>query len=112
MTLLGYSKCPRCGYHAFDGVECFDCGYRARSRQIEDGAHTAPEERPVTHRVPPDAIWGHDKRNFQARALCGELVNDIREDAMGHEPTCEACRQAEADDDLVTALLEAREGIR
>jgi hypothetical protein len=35
---MSYSKCPRCGYHAFDGVECFDCGYRARSRQIEDGA--------------------------------------------------------------------------
>jgi len=21
-------RCPRCGYHAFNGVECFDCGYR------------------------------------------------------------------------------------
>lgn len=22
------SKCPVCGYHAFNGQECFDCGYR------------------------------------------------------------------------------------
>jgi ribosomal protein L32 len=26
----GYSKCPRCGYWAFDGVQCWDCGYRER----------------------------------------------------------------------------------
>jgi len=25
------SKCPRCGYHAFNGYECFDCGYRVNS---------------------------------------------------------------------------------
>jgi len=23
-----HSKCPICGYHAFNGEECFDCGYR------------------------------------------------------------------------------------
>lgn len=23
-----YSKCPVCGYYAFNGEECFDCGYR------------------------------------------------------------------------------------
>jgi len=28
-VLRALGKCPRCGYHAFDGVECFDCGYRA-----------------------------------------------------------------------------------
>jgi hypothetical protein len=22
------SRCPRCGYYAYDGEECFDCGYR------------------------------------------------------------------------------------
>lgn len=26
-----YSKCPACGYFAFNGVECFDCGYRAET---------------------------------------------------------------------------------
>lgn len=26
---LNYSKCPVCGYWAFNGVECFDCGYRS-----------------------------------------------------------------------------------
>lgn len=26
------SKCPSCGYWAFNGVECFDCGYRRRRR--------------------------------------------------------------------------------
>src|SRR3990172_2039381 len=33
------SKCPRCGYYAFDGYECFDCGFRPsgmRSRFDED----------------------------------------------------------------------------
>jgi len=23
-----HSKCPVCGFHAFNGEECFDCGYR------------------------------------------------------------------------------------
>lgn len=23
-----YARCPRCGYRAFDGYECFYCGYR------------------------------------------------------------------------------------
>ena len=23
-----YSKCPVCGYWAFNGYECFDCGFR------------------------------------------------------------------------------------
>jgi len=22
------SKCPVCGYYAYNGFECFDCGYR------------------------------------------------------------------------------------
>lgn len=22
-------RCPACGYWAFNGIECFDCGYRA-----------------------------------------------------------------------------------
>ena len=26
-----YSRCPRCGYWAFNGYECFDCGYRVKS---------------------------------------------------------------------------------
>lgn len=21
------SRCPSCGYYAFNGIECFDCGY-------------------------------------------------------------------------------------
>lgn len=25
---VAYSKCPACGYYAFNGYECFDCGYR------------------------------------------------------------------------------------
>ena len=24
----GLYKCPMCGYFAFDGAECFDCGFR------------------------------------------------------------------------------------
>lgn len=27
----GYAKCPRCGYYAFDGEECHDCGYNGSS---------------------------------------------------------------------------------
>jgi ribosomal protein L32 len=27
-NLFALSKCPNCGYHAFNGEECFDCGYR------------------------------------------------------------------------------------
>lgn len=23
-----YYRCPACGYYAFNGIECFDCGYR------------------------------------------------------------------------------------
>jgi hypothetical protein len=23
-------RCPSCGYHAFNGVECFDCGYKPK----------------------------------------------------------------------------------
>jgi hypothetical protein len=26
------SRCPRCGYWAFDGAECYDCGYRPGAR--------------------------------------------------------------------------------
>lgn len=25
--IWNYMKCPRCGYYAFDGSECMDCGY-------------------------------------------------------------------------------------
>ena len=28
-------KCPACGYYAFNGIECFDCGYRCRGRTKE-----------------------------------------------------------------------------
>lgn len=31
----GFSKCPCCGYYAFNGRECFDCGYRVK-RDDED----------------------------------------------------------------------------
>jgi len=24
----GLYRCPACGYYAFNGIECFDCGYR------------------------------------------------------------------------------------
>lgn len=27
-VVFGYSKCPVCGYWAFNGYECFDCGYK------------------------------------------------------------------------------------
>ena len=27
-VIFSLSKCPACGYYAFNGVECFDCGYR------------------------------------------------------------------------------------
>jgi len=23
-------RCPACGYYAFNGIECFDCGYRVQ----------------------------------------------------------------------------------
>jgi hypothetical protein len=26
--VCGYYRCPACGYWAFNGIECFDCGYR------------------------------------------------------------------------------------
>ena len=28
------SKCPCCGYWAFNGRECFDCGYRPNGRVL------------------------------------------------------------------------------
>jgi hypothetical protein len=28
--VLRHSKCPRCGYYAYDGYECLDCGYPKR----------------------------------------------------------------------------------
>lgn len=31
---MSHSKCPACGYYAFNGVECFDCGYRPRRKRI------------------------------------------------------------------------------
>ena len=27
------SRCPACGYWAFDGIECHDCGYRPRRKR-------------------------------------------------------------------------------
>lgn len=27
MKNLKLYKCPRCGYYAFNGSECYDCGY-------------------------------------------------------------------------------------
>ena len=26
--LCSLLRCPACGYWAFNGIECFDCGYR------------------------------------------------------------------------------------
>jgi hypothetical protein len=34
--LSGLSRCPCCGYYAFNGVECFDCGYRGCSISRND----------------------------------------------------------------------------
>jgi len=28
VIFANYNKCPACGYWAFNGYECFDCGYR------------------------------------------------------------------------------------
>jgi ribosomal protein L32 len=28
MINIKLSKCPVCGYYAFNGIECFDCGYK------------------------------------------------------------------------------------
>lgn len=25
--IIGYYCCPACGYYAFDGTQCWDCGY-------------------------------------------------------------------------------------
>ena len=30
LIMYNYSKCPVCGYWAFNGYECFDCGYKKR----------------------------------------------------------------------------------
>lgn len=27
LIIVGLFRCPACGYFAFDGTECFDCGY-------------------------------------------------------------------------------------
>jgi len=27
--IKGLWRCPACGYWAFNGIECFDCGYRS-----------------------------------------------------------------------------------
>jgi ribosomal protein L32 len=38
--LSGLSRCPCCGYYAFNGVECFDCGYSIRSGSLyRDGGY-------------------------------------------------------------------------
>jgi rRNA maturation protein Nop10 len=29
VVYVGLYRCPACGYYAFNGIECFDCGYRA-----------------------------------------------------------------------------------
>ena len=28
LMMIGYYKCPNCGYWAYDGYQCFDCGYK------------------------------------------------------------------------------------
>lgn len=28
IIIFNLSQCPACGYWAFNGIECFDCGYR------------------------------------------------------------------------------------
>ena len=28
IVIVCYYRCPACGYWAFNGIECFDCGYR------------------------------------------------------------------------------------
>ncbi len=33
---LSYSQCPVCGYWAFNGVECFDCGYARAVLKLSD----------------------------------------------------------------------------
>lgn len=54
-------KCPICGYWAFNGQECFDCGYRPggsadcttgmQSRGVQDHSKASPEG--PTYRVTP-----------------------------------------------------------
>jgi ribosomal protein L32 len=39
------SKCPSCGYFAFDGEACFDCGWRPRP-SVYPGPIYAPWEAP------------------------------------------------------------------
>lgn len=29
----GLIQCPACGYWAFNGIECFDCGYRSQGNK-------------------------------------------------------------------------------
>lgn len=29
LWLAGLYQCPACGYYAFNGIECYDCGYRS-----------------------------------------------------------------------------------
>ena len=41
---MGYSRCPRCGYWAFDGYECHDCGYRTG----RDACHQTETEHTTT----------------------------------------------------------------
>lgn len=31
---MKYDRCPVCGYYAFDGYECRDCGYTRRDGQF------------------------------------------------------------------------------
>lgn len=37
----GYNKCPSCGYWAFDGTECHDCGY-TKQREGDQAIITWP----------------------------------------------------------------------
>jgi len=30
ILIVSYGRCPACGYFGFNGVECFDCGYRGQ----------------------------------------------------------------------------------
>jgi ribosomal protein L32 len=32
VIFVGLMRCPACGYYAFNGIECFDCGYRTDGR--------------------------------------------------------------------------------
>lgn len=37
------SKCPICGYFAFNGQECLDCGYKEINKMLEKIAGSEPK---------------------------------------------------------------------